>query len=70
MSLADLTGATAQIVTLQNKVDVGKNDSLVSGSPSGITSALRLHTRVNSFTHIRVWAGTQNSRPIGFLQKE
>jgi hypothetical protein len=46
MSPADLSGATANIVTLQAEVSGGKNASLLSGSPGGITSALRLHTRV------------------------
>ncbi len=47
MSPANLTGATVQIVPLQGEVNVGKNASLLSGSPGGITSAMRLHTRVN-----------------------
>jgi len=46
MRPANLTGATADIVTLQVEVDGGKNLSLSSGSPGGITSALRLHTRL------------------------
>ncbi len=41
------SGATADIVTLQGEVNAGKNESLVSGRPDNITSALRLHTRVN-----------------------
>ena len=47
MSPANLTGATADIVTLQGEVNAGKNASLVSGRPENIASALRLHTRVN-----------------------
>ena len=37
-------GATAKIVALQAEVAGGKNESLVSGRPDNITSALCLHT--------------------------
>jgi len=52
MSPADLTGAAANIVTLEAEVTGGKNGSLVYGYNGTITSALRLHTRLSPTSDI------------------
>ena len=52
MSPADLSGATANIVTLEAIVTGGKNTSLVYGYNGTITSALHLHTRLSPTSNI------------------